>query len=209
MVHHYFIILVLDLKLHYIYITTYAFLGQMHKCCQPPRSCHPVIFDCLDRNVICHTALCTEGSAGPSGVDALGWRHSSTSFWTVLSDLCHSLALVAKHISTSFADPDALQPILNCWSIALHKNPGIYPIGIGKTSRRITANAVVSVVKQDVLDTASYFSCAQGNMSAVQLQFMLWDLWWCKFWEYFISGCFQCLNFLNCHATLLNMFHLY
>ena len=37
----------------------------------PLRSCHPVIFD---GNLICHTALCTKGSAGPSGMDALGWR---------------------------------------------------------------------------------------------------------------------------------------
>ena len=78
------------------------------------KNCHPVIFDCLDGDLIRHTVLRIEGSTGPSGVDALGWRRLCTSFRTASSDLCHSLALVARRISTSFMDPDALQPHLNC-----------------------------------------------------------------------------------------------
>ena len=71
-------------------------------------SCHPVIFNCLDSDLIRCTAVRNERSAGPSGVDALEWRHLCTSFWTASSDLCHSLALVARRISTSFTDPEAL-----------------------------------------------------------------------------------------------------
>ena len=36
------------------------------------QSCHPVIFDCLDGDLIRHTAVCLERCAGPSGVHALG-----------------------------------------------------------------------------------------------------------------------------------------
>ena len=39
----------------------------------PPSSLlepHPVLFECLDGEMICFAALRTEGSAGPSGVDA-------------------------------------------------------------------------------------------------------------------------------------------
>jgi len=35
-------------------------------------SCHPIIFDCLDSDLICRIAVHIEGSAGPLGVDALG-----------------------------------------------------------------------------------------------------------------------------------------
>ena len=111
------------------------------------QSCHPAIFDCLDGDLIFRTAVCIEGSTGPSGVDAMGWRHLCTSFRTASSDLCHSLALVARHFSTSFTDPEALQPLLNCRLIALDKNPGVRQIGIGETSRRIIAKADLSTSK--------------------------------------------------------------
>ena len=41
---------------------------------------HPVIFDSLDGASIRSAALHTNGSAGPSGLDALGWRRLCTSF---------------------------------------------------------------------------------------------------------------------------------
>ena len=75
------------------------------------QSCHPIIFECLDGDLIRRTALRIEGSAGPSGVDALGWRRLCTSFQAASSDLCRFLASVARCISTSFTNPDALQPL--------------------------------------------------------------------------------------------------
>ena len=132
------------------------------------RSCHPVIFDCLDGDLICCTTVRIEGSAGPSGVDALGWRRLCTSFRTASSDFCHSLASVARRISTSFIDPDALQPLLNCRLIALDKNPGVRPIGIGETSRRIIAKAVLYVVKQDVMDAAGCLQLCAGQRAGCE-----------------------------------------
>ena len=42
-------------------------------------------------------------------------------------------------------------------AIALDKNPGIWPVGIGETSsRRIVAKVVLQVVKQDVMDAPGY-----------------------------------------------------
>ena len=64
------------------------------------------------------------------------------------------LQLQNVRISTSFADPDVLQPLLNCRLIALDKNPGVRPTGIGETSRQIIAKAVLQVVRQDVMDAA-------------------------------------------------------
>ena len=63
-----------------------------------PVSSHPVIFDCLDEHLICHTALHIGGAAGPSGLNAHGWRRLCTSFHNASVDLCHSLALVARRI---------------------------------------------------------------------------------------------------------------
>ena len=47
-----------------------------------------------------------------------------------------------------------LSPILACRLIALDKCPGVRPIGVGETVRRIIAKAILSVVKDDVLQAA-------------------------------------------------------
>ena len=46
-----------------------------------PQPIHPVISDALDARCIRSTALCTDGGAGPSGVDALGWRRLMHLLW--------------------------------------------------------------------------------------------------------------------------------
>ncbi len=49
----------------------------------------PVVFDCIDAAAIRTAALRTDGEAGPSGIDACGWRRRCTSFQTASNDLCH------------------------------------------------------------------------------------------------------------------------
>ena len=46
----------------------------------PPVEPHPVIFDHITGSLIRTSALKTEGAAGPSGIDAQGWRHICLSF---------------------------------------------------------------------------------------------------------------------------------
>ena len=125
--------------------------------------CHPVIFDCLNDDVIRKVVLRMEGAAGPSGVDARGWRRLCTSFHSASVDLCRSLAMVARRICTSFVDPSTLQPLLNSRLIALDKNPGVRPIGIGETSRRIISKAILSVLKQDILKTSGSLQLCAGQ----------------------------------------------
>ena len=143
-------------------------------------------------------------------MDALGWRRLCTSFRTASSDLCRSLASVARCISTSFTDPDALQPILNCRLIAVDKIPGVRSIGIGKTSRRIIAKAILQVVKQDVLDATGCLQLCAGQRAgceaAVHAMRMI-------FADEDTEGVLlvdasNAFNSLNRHVALLNMFQL-
>ena len=46
----------------------------------PAKEVHPVLYERLDGMMIRLAALQTEGSAGPSGVDAHDWRRMCTSF---------------------------------------------------------------------------------------------------------------------------------
>ena len=63
---------------------------------------HPVVFDCIDAAKIRAAALRTTGAAGPSGIDARGWRRLCTSFKSASNDLCHSMALMAIGVSARF-----------------------------------------------------------------------------------------------------------
>ena len=79
---------------------------------------HPVIFDSLDGAT---AALHTNGSAGPSGLDALGWRCLCTSFQRASADLCNSLALVARQICTTYVDPQGVAALTANCLIALRQ----------------------------------------------------------------------------------------
>ena len=52
--------------------------------------------------------------------------------------------------------------------IALDKNPGVQPIGIAETSRRIIAKAVLQVVKQDILDAAGCLQLCAGQRAGCE-----------------------------------------
>ena len=108
------------------------------------------------------------GSAGPSGLDAYGWRRLCTSFKGASGELCHSLALVARRVCTSFVDPKSISPLLACRLIALDKNPGVRPIGIGDTVRRILAKAVLSVIKPDIQEASGCLQLCGGQISGIE-----------------------------------------
>ena len=128
-----------------------------------PSPIHPVVFECLDGASIRSAALHTNGSAGPSGVDAKGWRRLCSSFQTASTDLCNSLALVARRICTTYVDPQGQAPLTASRLITLDKCPGVRPTGIGETVRRIIGKAILAVIKLDVLEAAGTLQLCAGQ----------------------------------------------
>ncbi len=129
---------------------------------------HPVIFDRIDARSIRSAALHTKGSAGPSGIDAHCWRRLCTSFKSASHDLCHSLALLARRLCTTLVDPRGLSALLACRLIALDKCPGVRPIRICETARRIVSKAVLFVTKADVQDAAGPLQLCAGQMAGIE-----------------------------------------
>ncbi len=115
----------------------------------PPQE-HPVIFDRIDASWIRSAALNTKGAAGPSGLDAHCWRRLCTSFHSASWDLCHALALFTKRLCTAYVDPKGLSAFLACRLIALDKCPGVRPIGVCETARRIISKAILNAIKLKV-----------------------------------------------------------
>ena len=133
-----------------------------------PTDVHPVLFESLDAAMIRSAALHTNGAAGPSGLDALGWRRLCTSFKSPSSELCHSLALVAKRLCTELVDPASIAPLMASRLIALDKNPGVRPIGIGDTARRIIAKAILNITRQDVQEAAGSVQLCAGQIAGIE-----------------------------------------
>ncbi len=119
-----------------------------------PPQVHPVIFDSINATVIRSAVLRTRGACGPSGLDAYEWRRLCTSFKRASDSLCEALSQVAKRLCSDITNPDTISPLLACRLIALDKCPGVRPIGIGDTSLRIMAKAILHVFRNDVQEAA-------------------------------------------------------
>jgi len=61
-----------------------------------------VVFDSINAATILTAALHTTGAAVLSEINAKRWRRLCTTFKTASTDLCQSLALIAKCISTTY-----------------------------------------------------------------------------------------------------------
>ena len=129
---------------------------------------HPVVFERIDSLLIRRSALNCKGATGPSGLDAYAWRRLCTSFDKTSDNLCHSLAQMAKRLCVDLVDPKLLMPFLACRLIALNKNPGVRPIGIGDTSRRIIAKAILSILRPDIQEVAGLHQLCAGQSAGAE-----------------------------------------
>ena len=80
-----------------------------------------------------------------------------------LADLCNCLALVAKRLCTEHVNPDGVAPLLASRLITIDKCPGVRPIGVGETSRRIIGKAVLTALKEDILDATGTSQLCAGQ----------------------------------------------
>ena len=82
--------------------------------------------------------------------------------------LCHSLAITAQRLCKKFVDPSAIAPFLACHLIALNKNPGVRPVGIGDTARQIIAKAILTVTRLDIQEAAGSLQRCAGQISRIE-----------------------------------------
>lgn len=102
------------------------------------RKHHPRValnFIWLDWWPLIHSiVLKMDGVAGPSDIDATGWKSLCVSFHAHSVDLCNAITSLAKQTCTAYVDPRGLKTIVVYILIALYKCPGVEPIRIGETT---------------------------------------------------------------------------
>ena len=68
--------------------------------------------------------------------------------------LCTAIASMARRIATVHVDPDCIRPLISCRLIPLSKNPGVRPIGVCETLRRIIGKAIMVVIGPEIQSVA-------------------------------------------------------
>ena len=111
---------------------------------------HPVIFEEITGDFIRNIVLHTQGSAGPSGLDAKEWKHLCTSFQSASDSLCDAIAKLSVRLCSSIINPDGISALTASRLIALNKSPGVRPIGVGEVLRRVICKAALRITREDV-----------------------------------------------------------
>ena len=109
-----------------------------------------------------------DGAAGPSGLDATSWKRLCTSFKGASFDLCEAVAATTRRLCTCYVDPSGLSAFVACRLIALDKCPGVRPIGIGETVRRIIGRAITRILSNDIQTAAGPLQLCAGYQSGCE-----------------------------------------
>ena len=115
------------------------------------RRVHEATFAGITGAKIRESAIKTQGGAGPSGGDADHWRHMLTGFRSASTELCDEMAGFAQRLCSQYLDPVSLMAFLSNRLIPLDKCPGLRPIGIGESYRRIIGKTIVAYLKGPIL----------------------------------------------------------
>ena len=78
------------------------------------------------------------------------------------------IASVARRLSTTLVDPRGLSAVVACRLIALEKCPGVRPICIGETVRRIIGKAIATTITEDIQEAAGPLQVCAGHVSGCE-----------------------------------------
>ncbi len=76
--------------------------------------------------------------------------------------------MVARKLCSSYVDPVGVSALVASRLIALDKDPGVRPIGIGEVIRRVIGKAILSVIRANVIDVTGSAQLCAGVSSACE-----------------------------------------
>ena len=135
-----------------------------------PNKVEDVIFEAIDIAVVQKAAKGTNGSGGPTQVDSDAWQHiiCSKAYKLQQDFLCDSIARLARRLCTEEVPFQYIESLTACRLIALDKNPGIRPIGIGEILRRIIGKCVMTVTKGDITESSGPLQTCAGHKAGIE-----------------------------------------
>ena len=112
----------------------------------------PEFFSEITGHMVARAARMMQGAAGPTTTDAEFFKRILTNktFKKERLELCQEIARFAKTYATTYIDPKLLDAFLNSRLIPLNKCPGVRPIGVGETFRRIVGKVIAWTLKEEI-----------------------------------------------------------
>ena len=86
---------------------------------------------------------------GPGGCDSSHWQNILLRYGSHSRLLCDSIAGLTRSLSNSLVDWSHIQALLANRLIALDKSPGVRPIGIGESLRRLIGKVICFLTRDD------------------------------------------------------------
>jgi len=133
-----------------------------------PNKENPIRFAAITGSSIKKAAIHVNGSAGPSGLDADGWRRICTVFKGASTELCEAMALFTRLLCTQPVSGETLAPYIACRLIALNKNPGVRPIGVCEVLRRICTRSALQIMRTDIVQVCGPWQSCAGIPAGIE-----------------------------------------
>ena len=128
--------------------------------------------------VIESTVRKLRGSAGAGGIDAPTLKHWFLHYGEDSTALCEEFAEFTSWICNEL-NPIAIRGFLTCRLIALDKCPGVRPIGIGETIRRLFVKSALWYTRDDAAELCNHQQLSGGAPNAIEagihLMHQMWD----------------------------------
>ena len=113
-------------------------------------------------------ARALHGGAGPSGTNSGHWRSFLLRFGTQSAKLRDAIAGLIGVMANGIIEWSLIKALMSCRLIALDKNPGVRPIGVGEVLRRLMGKVMVLCTGEDVQDECGADQLCSGLRGGIE-----------------------------------------
>ena len=76
--------------------------------------------------------------------------------------------MAARRLCSEYVDPSGISTLVAWRLIALDKCPGVRPIGVGETVRRVIGKAIATTISNDIQEAAGPLQVCAGRLSGCE-----------------------------------------